>query len=163
MGINTKMCDFYGVKSEGQFVSTLLDMIRKRGAMSSLISDQEKAQLSRRVKDVLRYLHIDDWKSEAHFQHQNFSERRYQDVKRYCQQIINSSGAPENFWFLIMEYCCYILNRMALKSLDWCTPYERLYGVTPDISLIMRYKFWYKVYYQNIDSHFPSSSNESLG
>ena len=131
--------------------------------MITIISDQERTQLSRKVKDILRHLHIKDWKYEAYFTHQNLSERRYQDVKRYCQQILKSSGAPDNCWFLSMEYICYVLNIMVLKSLDWCTPYEILYGITPDISLIICHKFWDKVYYQNLDKHFPSSSNESLG
>jgi hypothetical protein len=73
--------DVYGVKSTGQFVNTLLEVIHCRGAMDKLITDGAAAEISKRVIDVLRNLIINSWHSEAHFQHQNFAERRWQDLK----------------------------------------------------------------------------------
>ena len=42
-----------------------MDEIRKRGAMNRIISDSAKAELSERVKDILRTFAIDEWSSEA--------------------------------------------------------------------------------------------------
>ena len=59
------------------------------------------------------------------------------------------------------------MNRMALKSLNWRTPYEVLYGSTPDISMIYRFKFYDRIYSKRDDSRggdeFPSQSNEFSG
>jgi hypothetical protein len=41
--------DVYGVKSTGQFVNTLLEVIRRRGAMDKLITDGAAAEISQRV------------------------------------------------------------------------------------------------------------------
>ena len=48
-GISTKYCEAYGVKTDGQFVHTLMDVIRKRGAMDTLVSDRAKSELSNKV------------------------------------------------------------------------------------------------------------------
>ena len=59
------------------------------------------------------------------------------------------------------------MNRIALESLQWCTPYEKLSGNTPDISIIYRFKFYDKIYFKRNKSlggkRFPSISNEALG
>ena len=166
-GLLTKFCDAYGMKTDSQFVSTLFDVIRRRGAMDSLISDSAQVEISKKVHDVLRHLCIDDWQSEAHYQHQNAAEGRYRDVKHNVNRVLNSSGAPASCWLLALQYVCFIMNRMALESLDWRTPFERLMGSTPDISMIYRFKFYDRVLFKRDESRggkcFPSSSNEISG
>ena len=61
-------------------INTLEDIIRRRGAMDSLISDSVKVKISGRVQDILRGYAIKDWQSEPHYQHQNFAERGYRDI-----------------------------------------------------------------------------------
>jgi hypothetical protein len=46
-------------------LSTLPWKIFRKGAMTKLISDSAKLEISARVKDVLRAFIIDDWQSEA--------------------------------------------------------------------------------------------------
>ena len=53
------MADCYGMSTEKEFVITLEDVIRKRGAMDKLILDSARVEVSRRVKDVLWVLIID--------------------------------------------------------------------------------------------------------
>jgi hypothetical protein len=74
--------------SDKAFVNALMDEIRRRGAMNRLISDQAKAELSERVKDVLRTLVIDNWQSESHQQRQNFLERGYRDTKTMVNNLL---------------------------------------------------------------------------
>ena len=50
-GQDTLVCDAYGIKSTKQFINTLSDNIRKRGAMDTLISDGGKYEISKRVTD----------------------------------------------------------------------------------------------------------------
>ena len=45
-GRDTLVCDAYGIKSTKQFIDTLSDNIRKRGAMDILISDGGKYEIS---------------------------------------------------------------------------------------------------------------------
>ena len=75
VGCDSLVTDAYPVKTDKQFVNTLEDNIRCRGAMDKLLSDGAKAEISNRVKDILRYYSIDDWQSEPHNQHQNKAER----------------------------------------------------------------------------------------
>jgi hypothetical protein len=52
-----------------------MDEICKYGAMDKLTSNNAKAEISVRVKDVLRTLNINDWQSEPYKGNQNFAER----------------------------------------------------------------------------------------
>ena len=66
---DTLVCDAYGIKSTKQFINTLSDNIRKRGAMDTLISDGGKYEISKRVTDLLHSLFIQDYQSEPYHQH----------------------------------------------------------------------------------------------
>ena len=101
-GYNTKVCDIFGLKTEKDFITSLHDMIRKREEMNKLISDRAQVEISNKVKDVLRHFCIKDWQSEPHFQHQNAAERRYQDVKRNTNTVLNIKGAPGEAWFYVL-------------------------------------------------------------
>ena len=63
-GRDPLVCDAYGIKSTKQFINTLSDNIRKRGAMDTLISDGGKYEISKRVTDLLRSLFIKDYQSD---------------------------------------------------------------------------------------------------
>jgi hypothetical protein len=81
VGTKTHTADVYPIKSDKQFVNTLLDNITQRCAPTRLISDRAQVEISERVKQVLRPLHISTWQSEPHQQHQNPAEHQYQNIK----------------------------------------------------------------------------------
>jgi hypothetical protein len=81
IGTKTHTVDVYPIKSDKQFVNTLLDNITQRGAPTKLISDRAQVEISERVKQVLRPLHISTWQSEPHQQHQNPAKCQYQNIK----------------------------------------------------------------------------------
>ena len=163
VGRETLVTDVYGIKTEKQFVNTLEDNIRKRGAMDKLISDRAQVEISGRVLDILRSYVIDSWQSEPHYQHQNFAERRYSTVKPLVNLLLNLTGAPAYTWLLALIYVCFVLNHTAVGSLHWRTPIEKLTGSTPDISSLLCFRFWEPVYYKLDDSDFPSESTEKRG
>jgi hypothetical protein len=66
--------DVYESKSDKDFVNTLEDQIRERGAPNKLVSDRAQEEISNRVKDITRALHIGTWQSEPKQQHQNPAE-----------------------------------------------------------------------------------------
>ena len=46
-----------------------------------------------------------------------------------------------------MSYVCYLLNHISCESLKGQIPLTKLYGVTPDISILLMYTFYQSVYY----------------
>ena len=166
-GRDTLVCDAYGIKSTKQFINTLSDNIRKRGAMDTLISDGGKYEISKRVTDLLRSLFIQDYQSEPYHQHQNKAENRFGLAKRYTNTVMNTSGCPAFCWLLCLQYICVVLNHLASPALQGICPVQALEGTTPDISFLLHFSFYEPVYYR-IDSsepdlNFPSSSNEKKG
>ena len=76
VGRDTVVVDAYPMKSEKQFVNTLEDNIRRRGAMDKLLSDSAKTEISNKVMDILRAYHISNWQSEPYHKNQNPAEWR---------------------------------------------------------------------------------------
>ena len=166
-GRDTLVCDAYGIKSTKQFINTLSDNIRKRGAMDTLISDGGKYEISKRVTDLLHSLFIQDYQSEPYHQHQNKAENRFGLAKRYTNTVMNTSACPACCWLLCLQYICVVLNHLASPTLQGICPVQALEGTTPDISFLLHFSFYEPVYYR-IDSsepdlNFPSSSNEKKG
>ena len=62
--------------------------------MDRLISDRAQVEVSNKVLDLLRNYVIGDWQSKPHFQHQNPAERRFQDIKRTTNILLDRTGAP---------------------------------------------------------------------
>ena len=68
VGKQTLVTDVYPLTSQKQFVNTLEDNIRFRGAMTKLISDYAKVEISNKVKDILRMYRSSRWSSEPYHQ-----------------------------------------------------------------------------------------------
>ena len=100
--------------------------------------------------------------SEPYRQNQNPAERRYQDIKRLANTILDRTGAPNDLWLLALRYASFVYNHTAVKSLNWKTPISVLTGITPD-SVLLRFAFYELVYFKNDEPSFPSESPESLG
>ncbi len=70
VGTKSLVIDIYPMKTLDQFVNTLQDVIRFRGAPTKLISDHAQLEISNKVKQILCHSFIDDWQYEAYHQHQ---------------------------------------------------------------------------------------------
>jgi hypothetical protein len=159
VGRDTLVCDVYGLWSESQFINSLLENIRQRGAMDKLISDcaaMDKlisdcatVEISAKVLDVLRYLQIDSWQSEPYKQHQNFAENRWRDLKRMSDWVQRYHGAPNDTWLLCLQYVTDIMNLTASRTSNWKTPLQCLTGQVPDTSILMLFEFYDKVYFKH--------------
>ena len=157
------MADAYPMKSGKQFVNSLEDNIRRRGAMDKLLSDSAKTEISNKVMDILRAYHISNWHSQPYHQNQNAAEWRYRTIKSWTNTVMNRSGAPANCWLLCLIYVCYLLNHIACTALDGKIPLFALSGITPDISIILLFTFYQPVFYATYDQNFPSESEERAG
>ncbi|MFA9289401.1 MAG: reverse transcriptase domain-containing protein, partial [Weeksellaceae bacterium] len=163
VGRHTLVADVYPLKSDKEFVNALEDNIRERGAMDKLISDGAKAEISSRVKDILRALFISAWFSEPYHENQNFAENRYGTIKATTNRVMNHSGAPANTWLLCLMYVCILLNHLASAALNWIPPEQKLTGRTADISKFLHFSFYEPVYYHEYKDKFPSGPAEAQG
>lgn len=162
VGVDTQVTDVYGIKTDRQFVNTLEDNIRERGAPNKLISDRAQVEISNKVLGILRALVINSWQSEPHQQQQNHAERRYQTIKNTANRIMDRTGAPPFTWLLCLTYVCFLLNHTFNSNIKGI-PLTHLTGVTVDISPLLRFHFWQKVYFLKEESSFPSQSKEGIG
>ena len=142
IGRKSRVIDVYGMATSAEFVNTLEDVIRKRGAMDKLISDSARVEISRRVQDILRALFIDSWQSEAYFQWQNFAEHGWKFLKHNVQFIMNWRNVMPGAWLLCMQWVADVMNHTSEKSLKWRPPLEVLTGQTIDISILLCFLFW---------------------
>jgi hypothetical protein len=126
------------MKTEKQFVNTLEDNICKCGAMSQLLSDRAQVEISARVVGILRALHIGQWKSEPHQQHQNPCERHYQTLKTMTNTLLDRSGSPAYTCLLCLMYVAILLN----LTFNWTLggiPLQCAEGSTQDISPLLQF------------------------
>jgi hypothetical protein len=163
VGRESLIADVYGLNTDKEFVNTLEDNIRERGAMSKFISDCAKAEISERVLQILCALVISAWYSEPYHENENFAENRYATIKASTNRDINFPGAPANTWLLAMLYVCPLINHLASATLGWKSPEQVLSGQPPDISKILHFSFYEPVYYNSYSNTFPSASNEEQG
>ena len=169
-GLDSHLTTAHGIKNDDQFVNTLEDEIRHRGAMDKLITDSSVIETSQRVKDILRSLVISDWQSKPYHEHQNPVERRYQTVKRHVNQVMNFTGAPAYTWLLALLYVLYVLNRTACEAIHDAVPLTKSTGQTTDTSILFQFQFWEPVYYAtdkklsySSKPGFPSDPGEKSG
>ncbi|KAL7570793.1 hypothetical protein ACA910_014422 [Epithemia clementina (nom. ined.)] len=164
-GRKTLVCDVYPLQRDKQFINALEDIIRKRGAMESLISDRAQVLISKKVDDLLRSLLIKVFNSEPHHQHQNFAENMFGTTLEWTNQIMNFSGARACMWLLALQYVVYLRNYLASPALDGQCPLFALTGQTQDISHLTHFHFNQPVYYRIDDEarSFPSSGTELPG
>ena len=84
-------------------------------------------------------------------------------VKRYCNIILDRTGAPPYLWFYCIKYVCYLLNHLSAETLGYKTPIQAATGQIPDISNLLQYHFYQPVYFRERNASFPSESEERLG
>ena len=128
--------------------------------MTKLIGDYAKVEISNKVKDILMMYHSSRWNSEPYHQNQNPAEGRYGTLKSWTNTIMNRSGAPADCWLLCMIHASYILNHISCEALAGNVHLGMLYGVSPDISVLLLYTFSQPVFYATHNQSYPSVSEE---
>jgi hypothetical protein len=111
---------------------------------------------------------IKDFQCEPHHQHQNYAERRIQEVKKLSNTLLDRTGSSPSLWLVCVQYVLYLLNRLSTESLQWKTPIEAATGQRPDISALLAFHWYKPVYFKHYKStsanpSFPSESQERLG
>ena len=118
VGRDSLVADVYPRKSGKQFVNTMEDIIRRRGAMDKLLRDSAKTEISKKVKENLIAYNISNWHSEPYDQNQNPAEWLYRTIKSWTNTVMNRSGAPANCWLLCM-ICMLYFKSYYMWCIEW--------------------------------------------
>ena len=161
-GMISKYIAIYPMKKESDGPDALEDFIRYQGAPIKIKSDNAQMEIGKAWTMICRKYNIEQCTTEPNYQWQNNAERYIGEIKKYTSTIMDRVGSPNQFWVLCAKYIVYILNRMSHPLLEDKTPFERCFGITPDISAIMHHTFYDKVYYLENETSFPESK-ERLG
>jgi hypothetical protein len=162
VGADALVADVCGMKSEKQFVNTLEDNIRERGAVNRLVSDRAQVEISARVLGILHALCIGQWQSESHQQHQNPCERRCQTLQTMTDTLLDRSDSRACTWLLCLMHVAVLLNLMHNWTLGGI-PLQCAEGSAQDVSPILRFCWCEPVCCKEDDAPFPSTSREERG
>ncbi|MGH3053454.1 MAG: hypothetical protein ACRDL7_00575, partial [Gaiellaceae bacterium] len=160
-GRKSKYIAMYPMTSESQGPSTLQDFIRDKGAPFSIKNDNSQMQLGKVWTEICRTYNIKQSTTEPKHPWQNKAERVIQDVKGLVNKIMDRRGVPNTFWMFCALYVTFLLNRIAREDLKWRTPIEAAFGETPDISALLQFKFFERVFYYDDVDPFPISKEKS--
>ncbi len=86
-----------------------------------------------RIQSFLRDKECDLQTSPPHFKSANGQVES--DMKRLikkCRTIMHENNAPANLWGFALRYSALILNYSPIRSNDWISPYELVFGEKPD-------------------------------
>ena len=150
----------YALHTESQGPEALEDFLRDVGAPPRMHSDNARMETLGAWGKICRRYNIAQSTTEPHSPQQNPAERRIQEVKKHVNHIMDRVGAPDMLWVLCTLYVIFLLNRTASADLGWSTPYEKIWGVTPDISSLLQFAFYEPVYYHNPDAKHPGTKEE---
>ena len=93
---------------------------------------------------------------EAHTPNQNHAESMACEIKRMYRKAMCASNAPLVFWDRFFELQCLIQLHTALNhpTLEGKTLMEKLTGDTQDISFLVEFGWWDRIWYiEPTDSH----------
>jgi hypothetical protein len=161
-GVKSKYMVLYPMHKESDGPDTLEDLCRYHGAPVKIKNDNAQMEVGTTWTTICRKYNIEQARTEPHHPWQNEAERYIQEVKKTVNTIMDRVGCPNKFWALCSLYVVFLLNRIANPELNWKTPMEACFGITPDLSPLLMHSFYDKVYYLDAEVPFPQSK-EKLG
>ncbi len=135
-------------------IPSLQDFIRFIGAPSFILVDSAPEENKGEWLNICRTYCIPQHTSEPEYQNQKWAKRRIGDVKRRASILMSLHNSPERYWDYAMEYAVELINHTAIERLKWRTPFERIMGETPDIS-VFHFIFYEPIYYLDSNARFP--------
>lgn len=147
----------YSMTSESEGPNMLETFISDVGAPYTMKSDNAQMETSRAWKNILRKYNINIQNTEPYHPNQNYAERRIQEVKKIANRIMDHTNTPDSLWVYSTKYAVDLLNQTATKRLNWKTPLEKAFGITPDISALLQFSFYEPIYFYE-NNQFPDST-----
>jgi hypothetical protein len=79
-------------------------------------------------------------------------------LKSHAQVLLDSSGTPDNLWFLAQDFLSHVHNLSANRQINWKIQEQVSRGGTPDISHILMFYWFEPVLYLDSVSKFPETT-----
>jgi hypothetical protein len=133
------------MRKESESHGAYQDFIREVGAPNVLLTDNAQTEVGKLWTKTSRDNATKRIYSVPHNQNQNQAERKIHDVKKRTIKTLRLARAPLEFWCYCMKYMVDCLNHTSHKTIGYRVPMERLYGMTPDISMF-RFSFYEPVW-----------------
>ena len=148
---------FFPLDRESQNSKALEQYLTDVGAPLVLISDGAQAEVkSEQWKKICNRHHIRRATTEPRKQNQNRAERFVQELKKTAEKLFHRhQGGHHKYDNLLFSHIVDLHNHTGNCELRWSTPYEKMWGYTPDISNI-RFKWWDRVWYYEHDQKWPA-------
>ena len=121
VGKETLVCDAYGMKSQ---INKLYDNIKSRGAMNTIITDDGKYEMTKKVADLLRSLLSSNMNQNHTTNTKNSAEQCYGDVKKIHQYPHDPYRSPAHCCLLCLLYVCSNLMSHQHLSLEVLLPFK---------------------------------------
>jgi hypothetical protein len=133
------------------------------GIPQTIHSDNAKELMQGEWKEICNEFMINTTYTEPHSPWQNRAEGQIRELKRHVQRKMKSQNVPKRLWNYCVKWSCDVRNKTAsnLFALEGRTPYEAIYGHTPDISSLCEFDFYEPVWY--FDPHTFPKDNRLLG
>jgi len=102
-----------------------------------LQSDNGPEFTNSEIQKILDKFDMQPRKSEPYeHEHNGLIERAQRTVEERVRALLFNSGFPSSYWGLAAKCATYIYNRTPHASLDFITPFEKVYSKPPDVSNI---------------------------
>jgi hypothetical protein len=145
------------MRSKSEMPLTFQDFMREEGIPNCLHSDGAAEQKSEKVKSLNREYLVKESYSEVANPWQNPAETQcVKWLKKTSHLMMDRVGSPEFVWLDAMTHIALVNNWTADELLGWITPFEKRHGYTPDISALLCFHFYEKIFYLDFDEKFPS-------
>jgi len=139
----------YPMHSKAETFETLNTFIHEEGIPSELHSDDAKELMEGSFKRICKDFGIKTTYSEPHSPWQNRAEAGIRELKRHIHRKMKSRNVPLRLWDFCAKWACSVKACTASSnySTEHRTPWEVVFGSTPDISSLSEYDFYQPVWY----------------
>jgi hypothetical protein len=151
----TKFLYVKGMRRESHSHGAYQDFVWDVRAPNMLLTDNSQTQTGKKWTKSSQKSITEQVQLVPH--NQNQAERKIQDVKKRTILTLHYSSAPLLFWCYCITFFVDCLNHTAQKELDYRTAMKKMYGSTPDISML-RFRFWETVWYFKPAAKYPAAN-----
>jgi hypothetical protein len=135
------------LKSEA--ANTLRCFIHDVGIPQTLHNDNAKELMQGEWRKVCNDYPINTTYTKPHSPWQNRVEGSICETKRHIHRKMKARNVPKRLWAYCAKWSCDVKNKTSssIYSMEGRTPYEAIYGHTPDISSLCEFDFYVPIWY----------------
>ncbi len=161
-GMTSHMINMYGLRTESKAPEAYADFLCHKGAPPDLRRDNSKVQSGCKFQDLNRLYIIGDQFTKPYHPQQNPSENRAVCwLKTHIQVLLDRRGAPPKVRLAASQYLAHVHNVSSDETLNWEVPLAVRHGDTPNISALLHFQFYEKVYYLDPSEVYPDTKEKT--